>query len=217
MFKKCWVRLLAAAGLLCMAQGAQARLASGEVHVWEVLEINLATARDYANPYAEVECWVDLEGPDFRRRVHGFWDGGRVFKVRVVATHAGEWSWRVGSNQGDDAGLSGSGKFRAVAWSAEEISANPNRRGFVRASENGHALRYADGSPFFLLGDTWLAASTWRLPWKGAQPASDYVPGPGIGFEEAIAWRKRQGFNSISFISAFPNWAADHRGATFAN
>ena len=32
-----------------------------------------------------------------------------------------------------------------------------------------------------------------------------------------MAWRKRQGFNSISFIAAFPNWAADEHGATFAN
>ena len=94
---------------------------------------------------------------------------------------------------------------------------NPNRRGFVRATPNGHALQYADGTPFFLLGDTWLAASTWRLPWKGSPAAADYVPGPGISFEEAVAYRKRQGFNSISFIAAFPNWDADQRGATFAN
>ena len=42
-------------------------------------------------------------------------------------------------------------------------------------------------------------------------------PGPGLGFEEAVAYRKRQGFNSISVISAFPNWDADDHGATFAN
>jgi len=52
---------------------------------------------------------------------------------------------------------------------------------------------------------------------KGATPASDYIPGPGIGFEEAAAFRKRQGFNSISFIAAFPNWAADQRASTFAD
>ena len=66
-----------------------ARLQSGEVHVWEVQEITLAAARDYANPYVEVECWVDLTGPDFKRRVYGFWDGGRTFKVRFVATASG--------------------------------------------------------------------------------------------------------------------------------
>jgi len=202
--------------LLLASTQAGARLQSGEVHVWQVQEITLAAARDYPNPYADVDCWVELEGPDFRRRVYGFWDGGRTFRIRVVATRPGEWTWRVGSNR-DDPGLSGSGKFRAIAWSESQIAQNPNRRGFVRASENGHALRYADGAPFFLTGDTWLAASTWRLPFKGARAAVDYLPAEGISFEEAVAWRKRQGYNSISFISAFPNWAADEHGATFAN
>jgi hypothetical protein len=199
------------------APDARARLQSGEVRVWEVQEITLAAARDHANPYVDVQCWVELEGPHFRRRVYGFWDGGRIFKVRIVATRPGEWTWRVGSNRADDAGLSGSGKFRAVPWTAADIEQNPNRRGFVRASANGHALSYADGSPFFLVGDTWLAASTWRLPWKGTRPSDDYVPAEGISFEEAVAWRKRQGYNSISFISAFPNWDADQYGATYAN
>jgi hypothetical protein len=217
MLTRIGARLLAAVSFLFIGTLAEARLQSGEVHVWEMQEITLATARAYANPYVDVECWVELEGPNFRRRVYGFWDGGRVFKVRLVATHPGEWTWRVGSNRPDDEGLRGSGKFRAVAWSEAEIAGNANRRGFVRASPNGHALRYADGTPFFLLGDTWLAASTWRLPWKGAAPAPDYVPAEGIGFEEAVAWRKRQGFNSVSFIAAFPNWAADQYGATFAN
>jgi hypothetical protein len=203
--------------VVCCPPAALSRLQSGEVHVWEVQEITFAAARDYANPYVEVDCWVELEGPGFRRRVYGFWDGGRTFKVRVVATAPGEWSWRAASNHPDDAGLQGAGKFRAVAWTAAEIEENPNRRGFVRASDNGHALRYADGREFFLTGDTWLAASTWRLPWRGAPAARDYVPAEGISFEEAVAWRKRQGFNSISFIAAFPNWAADEHGATYAN
>ena len=197
---------------------AHARLNFGDTHVWELQEIIFESSRDYPNPYAEVDLWIELEGPGFKKRVYGFWDGGRTWKVRFVATAPGEWKWRSASNQPDDAGLNhGGGKLKAFAWSDAELDANPNRRGFVRATENGHALRYADGTPFFLVGDTWLAASTWRLPFRGARAAADYVPGPGISFEEAVAWRKRQGFNSVSFIAAFPNWAADHRGATFAN
>lgn len=202
---------------ICLSHTAHARLQSGEVHVWEVQEIILAAAGRYANPYVDVDCWVELQGPGFQRRVYGFWDGGRTFKVRLVATAPGDWTWRVASNHPEDTGLAGSGKFRAVGWSAAELQENPNRRGFVRATANGHALRYDDGTPFFLTGDTWLAASTWRLPFKGASAAADYVPAEGIGFEEAVAWRKRQGFNSVSFIAAFPNWAADEHGATFAN
>jgi hypothetical protein len=195
-----------------------AALQSGEVHVWETQEVILAATADYANPYTDVECWIDLHGPGFERRVYGFWDGGRTFRVRFVCPSPGEWTWQTGSNKPDDTGLTGgAGRLRAVAWSDDELAANPNRRGFIRPTANGHALQYADGKPFFLVGDTWLAASTWRLPWRGAAAAHDYVPGPGISFEEAVAYRRRQGFNSISFIAAFPNWAADAHGATYAD
>jgi hypothetical protein len=197
---------------------ARAALQSGEVHVWETQEVTFEAAHDYPNPYADVVCWIELSGPGFQRRVYGFWDGGRMFKVRFVATAPGDWRWEAGSNQPTDTGLSGKGQVRAVAWSDAEIQENPNRRGFVRANRNGHALVYADGSPFFLVGDTWLAASTWRLPFGGGVSATkDYTPGSGISFEQAVAWRKAQGFNSISFIAAFPNWDADSHGATFAN
>ncbi len=190
----------------------------GEARVWDGQEITLQAARDYANPYVDVVCWIELEGPGFARRVYGFWDGGRTFRIRFVATAPGEWSWRTGSNQPDDAGLNGgAGALRAVAWSDAEKEENINRRGFVRATPNGRALEHADRTPFFMTGDTWLAASTWRLPFGGTPAAADYVPAPGISFEEAVAWRKRQGFNSVSFIAAFPNWAADHHGATFKN
>ncbi|MCF3648760.1 DUF5060 domain-containing protein [Synoicihabitans lomoniglobus] len=196
----------------------RAVLQSGEVHVWELQEIQLQASGDYANPYADVTCWIDLEGPGFAKRVYGFWDGGQTFRVRFVAPTVGEWTWTTGSNQADDNGLnSGQGSLRAVAWTDAELAENPNRRGFVRATPNGRALQYADGAPFFWLGDTWLAGATWRLPVTGRPAAADYVPGPGISFEEAVAWRKRQGFNSVSLIAAFPNWAADHRGATYAN
>jgi len=193
-------------------------LSRGAAHVWETQEITLRAARDYENPYVDVVCWIDLEGPGFEKRVYGFWDGGRIFKVRFVATSPGEWRWRTGSNHESDEGLTGGrGALRAIEWTPAEKEANPNRHGFVRATPNGHALEYADGTPFFLLGDTWLAASTWRLPWRGTPAAEGYGPGPGITFEEAVAYRKRQGFNSISFIAAFPNWDADEHGATFAN
>ncbi len=201
-----------------VARPASAGDPSASSHVWDVQEITFSASRDYANPYAEVVTWVELEGPGFTRRVYGFWDGGRTFKVRVAATAPGEWRFTSGSNQPDDAGLNGKrGTFVALAWSEAEKRANPNRRGVLRPTANGRALEYADGTPFFLLGDTWLAASTWRLPFKGIRPDPDYVPGPGISFEEAVAFRKRQGFNSVSFIAAFPNWAADEHASTFAD
>lgn len=187
-------------------------------HVWQLQEIEFHATQHYANPYVDVLLWIDLKGPGFSRRVYGFWDDGDVFRVRFVATAPGKWSWTSASNQPNDKGLNGkSGSFTVQDWSEEEKRENPTRRGFIRATANGHALEYADGTPFFLVGDTWLGAATWRLPLTGQPAPVDYEPSRGITFEQAVAWRKRQGYNSVSMIAAFPTWATDQYPATYAD
>ncbi len=188
------------------------------VHVWEMHEIILRSEKEYTNCYTEVTCWADLTGPGFSKRIYGFWNGGNTYIVRVVATAPGEWHWKSGSNKPDDAGLNDrSGNFTAEEWAEDEKAENPNRHGFVRATPNGHALQYADGTPFFLTGDTWLAGATWRLPYRGIGSPEQYNPGPGIGFEDAVEYRKRQGYNSVSIIASFPNWEADQHANTYAD
>jgi len=190
----------------------------GKIHTWETFEITLLAEKEYNNPYTDVTCWVQLEGPDFSKRVYGFWDGGKIFKVRVVATKSGKWQWQSSSNQPDDKGLNNiKGGFEATGWTKNELAANPNRHGFIRVAGTGHALQYADGTPFFMIGDTWLAGSTWRLPFRNAASPANYEPGPGIGFEDAVTFRKKQGFNSVSMISSFPNWEADENANTYAD
>lgn len=189
-----------------------------DTHVWELKEIILTAENEYQNYYTDVTCWVDLNGPGFSKRVYGFWDGGNIYKVRIVATTPGAWEWKSGSSQPDDKGLNNkSGKFNAIAWTEQEIEQNLNRHGFVQASSNGHALQYADGTPFFMIGDTWLAGTTWRLPFRNAPSAENYIPGPGISFEDAVQYRKKQGFNSVSMIASFPNWEADENANTYAD
>ena len=188
------------------------------IHTWEIQEISLCAEQTYDNYYKDVTCWVELKGPDFSKRIYGFWDGDNVYKLRIVATKPGQWQWVSGSNQAEDKGLNGkTGRFTAIEWTKKEISENPNRRGFVRATPNGHALQYANGTPFFMLGDTWLAGTTWRLPFRNSQPDENYIPAPGIGFEDAVKYRKSQGFNSVSMIASFPNWDSDMNPSTYAD
>ncbi|MCX7012815.1 MAG: DUF5060 domain-containing protein [Candidatus Sumerlaeota bacterium] len=185
---------------------------SGVAHVWEKQEIVLEAEKAYANPYTDAQVWVDLKGPEFDKRVYGFWDGDRVFRVRFVATAPGEWRWTSGSTP-PDAGLAGkTGEFTAIDWTEEEKRENPNRRGFLRSTANGHALNYADGTPFFYLADTWWSCGTWRYPFKGKAPDPGYVPGPGMGFEEAVQFRKSQGYNGVAMIASFPSWQSDGPG-----
>ena len=188
------------------------------LHTWEMKELTFHAEKKYNNYYTDVTFWIDLEGPDFSKKVYGFWDGEDIFKVRVVATNPGKWRWKSSSDQPDDNGLNNkTGEFEAVRWEAGEIAENPNRHGFVRPSANGHSLQYADGTPFFMLGDTWLAGATWRLPFRNATSPANYEPSPGIGFEDAVTYRKKQGFNSVSMIASFPNWEADENPNTYAD
>lgn len=46
--------------------------------------------------YTQVDVWADLRGPGFHKRVCGFGDGGAIFRVRLVATAPGDWSWTSG-------------------------------------------------------------------------------------------------------------------------
>lgn len=181
-------------------------------HVWEKVEITLHAEGSYDNPYQDVEVWVELAGPEFSRRCYGFWDGGDTFRVRLLATAPGKWTWRSRSNPSDP-GLGGkTGGFTAIAWSEAEKGENPCRRGMIRPTPNGHAFQYADGTPFFLLGDTWWSVPTFRYPWfddEGPRPI-----GPGAGFKEYVRFRRKQGFNCIAMIAAFPNWANDGRPST---
>lgn len=197
---------------------AQKVIPSPVHHVWETHDITLTAEEEYNNYYTDVTCWIELKGPNFSKRIYGFWDGGNIYKIRVVATKPGEWRWTSGSNQVKDKGLNNqSGKFTAIKWKEAEKKENPVRRGFLRPTPNGHGLQYADGTPFFMVGDTWLAGTTWRLPFRNTSTFDDYEPGPGIGFEDAVMYRKKQGFNSVSMIAAFPNWEADCNPSTYAD
>ena len=182
---------------------------AGSYHVWEKVEITLHAEKPYKNPYTQAEVWVDLAGPGFEKRCCGFWDGGNVFRVRVLATAAGTWKWSSGSNQSDP-GLNGrSGSFKAVGWSEAQKEENPCRRGMVRATANGHAFEWADGTPFFLMGDTWWPVPTFRYRWY--EDDKERPIGPGAGLKDYIRFRRKQGFNCIAMIASLGNWANDDK------
>ena len=181
-------------------------------HVWEKVEIVLRAKHTYANPHKDVDVWVNLAGPDFTKRCYGFWDGDDVFRVRVMATKPGRWTWSSGSSTSDP-GLDGvKGSFSAVQWSRADKARNPSRRGMIRATANGHAFEFADGTPFFLLGDTWWSTGTFSDRWHYDDKPREI--GPNAGFKDYVRLRKEQGFNCIAMIAAFGNWANDGKPAT---
>jgi hypothetical protein len=185
------------------------RLHHGEatLNLWECAEIELHSKRSYGNPYTEVTVWIDLNGPGFRKRIYGFWDGDGTWKVRLTVTAPGEWTWESATDPFDPdlAGVGGS--ITATRWGPEDLEDNPLRRGFIQPTPNGHAFQYADGTPVYLLGDTWWATATFRYPWHDDEEARPL--GPGAGFKDMVAYRRRQGYNCIAMLAGFPTWAND--------
>lgn len=192
--------------LFCVSNVLQAQ---DVIHTWDKQQLTFSAENTYKNAYTEVTVWVDLTGPGFSKRIYGFWDGGQIFRVRLVATRPGTWTWKSGSDP-EDPGLSGkSGSFTAADWTEAEKKENPLRRGFIRATPNQHALEYADGTPFFAIGDTWYALGTNRFRWYDDD--KERPIGPTAGFKDYVRYRKSQGYNWVNVIAAFPNWMTDDK------
>ena len=184
-----------------------ATAADSVIHIWEMQELTFTSEKSYKNPYTDVIVWVELSGPGFEKKVYGFWDGGNTFRVRLVATQPGDWTWTSGSSS-NDPGLTGkTGSFTAIEWTEEEKNVNPLRRGFLRSSANNHALNYADGTPYFAIGDTWFSFGANRFKWYDDSVKRPI--GPTAGFKDYVLFRKQQGYNWINVIAAFPNWKTD--------
>lgn len=183
------------------------RDAFAAVHVWEKQEVTLNAAKTYSNPYTEVIVWLDLKGPGFDKRIYGFWDGSATFRIRLLATQPGHWTWTSGSNV-NDPGLSGkSGAFDAIEWSEAEKAENPLRRGMIQPTPNHHALQFPDGTPYLAVGDTWYSLGTNRFRWYDDDQPRPI--GPNAGFKDYVRLRKSQGYNWVNVIAAFPNWHTD--------
>ncbi|MDO8588420.1 MAG: DUF4038 domain-containing protein [Armatimonadota bacterium] len=111
-------------------------------------EIALTTSASYANPYTQVTLSATFTGPTQTITVNGFWDGGKLYKFRMTPTEVGAWSWATTSN---DSQLNGkTGGFTC---------ADSTNKGYVRVSTAyPYTYEWANGTPFFLMGDT-----TWHM------------------------------------------------------
>ncbi len=120
-----------------------------DVERWGRFETSLKQAMAYANPFADVwlKCTFECDGDALT--VDGFYDGDGTWKVRLMPTKDGTWTYRTESN---DPGLEGkSGRFRCVP-------ASEDNHGPI-VIRNTYHFAYADGTPYYPLGTTlynWL-------------------------------------------------------------
>lgn len=153
---------------------------------WRAVTITLESARAYENPFLDVEIWARFTGPSGQViRREAYWDGGTTYRVSFAPTEAGSWTYVVEAPA--ETGLSElTGTLEAVAYSGDLPI---YQHGFLRVSADGRYLEYADGTPFFWLGDT-----HWEFAYGESWDESNH-PGMASQFRGMVDLRVAQGFN----------------------
>ncbi len=130
---------------------------AGEVNflteTWVCTELTFQSLKEYNNG-KQFEVVMDAV---FTNRTTGttltipaFWDGGNIFKVRFAPTEKGIWDFKT-ICESDDSLHDFSGTVGANPYSGE---LDIYKHGFVTVEAGKKYFVYADGTPFFYLGDT---------------------------------------------------------------
>ena len=130
---------------------------NGQVPVWEKHEIILESDKLYDNPLYEVtEFSAIFTSPSGRiKKVNGFWDGGKTWKIRFMPDEAGEWNWETKCSDGNNKGLnSRTGKFSCIKNNRQD---EIYRNGAIIHPKGKYYLTHNDGTPFF-----WLGCTAWN-------------------------------------------------------
>ena len=175
--------------------GQPLELNGAEIQQWTAGEWEFQAETEFSEKDAFFKVQMDVTFSSENGTVlvmPAFWDGAKTWRVRFTPTELGIWKFTTRVKDALDTGLHAkSGSFRCVPYSGEiELF----RRGFVTTRKELKYFVYADGTPFFYLGDT---------HWGMMREEFD-SPGPHAGdlnveahFPYLIDRRAEQGFTVI--------------------
>ena len=160
-----------------------------------------------------------------------FWDGGTSWKVRYALTELGKWTWTTVCTDEANTGLHGlSGQLRCVAYGGE---LDIYKHGFIKTEAGTRYFMYADGTPFFYLGDTHFTLPLESIDGINPEGCVDYIKisqetadeyGITSMFRYIMDYRAEQGYTVIqSQQLGFYNgvsgnsWMGDVEGTIFTH
>jgi len=120
--------------------------------------------------------------------IPAFWDGGTVFKVRFAPTKCGVWEYKT-TCEGDG---ELNGKTGSVGANAYKGDLEMYKHGFVTTNDSKYFV-YADGTPFFYLGDTHWTLFTEEYDESGDKAGSIQT---NSHFKYIVDKRVEQGFTA---------------------
>lgn len=186
---------IALCGLLFCPPGIYAANYRGQQ--WQAIEITLTSSVTYQDPFQDVDVTATFTGPDNKTITRpAFWDGGSTWKIRFAPTQVGMWTMTTTSTDPKNRGLNH--VIKTVQCAPYSGKLEIYKHGFLKVSDNGRYLVYADGTPFFYLGDTHWILSHERFNTSNA-------PGIASQFKYTVDKRVNQGF---TVFQSEPGWQA---------
>jgi len=167
-------------------------------------EFTLESAKQYSDAFNDLELDVVFQSPAGRKlRVPAFWSGDNIWRVRFAPQELGRYSFTTVCTDTANRDLHArTGNLEVSPYGG----ANPlYQRGFIQVSDDRRHFQFADGTPFFWLGDTWWMGLTGRLSWPD-------------GFQTLTADRVAKGFSVVQIVAGlYPDMPPfDPRGANEA-
>lgn len=150
-----------------------------------MVEWTIESRKQYADPFNDVDVDVIFSKNGHSWRVPAFWRGLQQWTVRFAPPTPGEYNYHLESTDKRNPDLNGHpGHVVITAYAGGNMLL---KHGPPRVSENRRYFEYADGTPFFWLGDTWWTGLSSRLPWEG--------------FQRLAADRKAKGFTVVQTVA----------------
>jgi Protein of unknown function (DUF4038)/Domain of unknown function (DUF5060) len=173
--------------------------ASGSPTEW-----SYASGKQYGDPFNDVEVDAIVTLPSGQEeRVPAFWAGGSAWRVRYAAPAPGTYRIRSVSSDTANRDLHGqSFTLHVDPYSGQNLH---YKHGALKIADDKRHFQYADGTPFFWLGDTWWMGLCKRLSWPD-------------DFETLTADRLQKGFTIVQIVAGlYPDMEPfDERGANEA-
>ena len=150
-----------------------------------VFERTFESHKTYADPFSDVDLDVIFTRGRESWRVPTFWRGGSRWTVRFAPPAPGEYDYRLVSTDQANPDLNGhAGKVTITPYTGTSPLL---QHGTIRVSANRRYFEFADGAPFYWLGDTWWTGLSSRLSWEG--------------FQKLAADRKAKGFTAVQIVA----------------
>lgn len=152
---------------------------------YRMVILTYESAKEYKNPFLDCVITAVFQGPSGQNIVReAYWDGENIYRIAFAPTEEGMWSYVLRAPAGS--GLDGRrGRVKCVPYTG---ALDIYRHGFLRISRDKRYFTYADGTPFFWLGDT-----HWEFCYRERWEESNH-PDMDSMFRGMIDRRAEQGY-----------------------